>query len=153
MKYVSVKETDYSQFHHLMNDYYREGEDSETPQEEIDGFVQFLYDLCMKEKISGCVAFDHIPVGFVLWNIDTPNGVFSRKPGFGTILEIGINAEYRGNGLGTALAEYALTQMQGVDHYVCAYGPAESFWEKCGFCDSGDVADNGLKIYLRQSGH
>lgn len=152
MHFISVTETEYSLFHRLLNDYYREGEDEQTPQSEIDGFIQLLFDLCNQKKIMGAVAFDDSPVGFVLWNIDTPNGVFSQKPGYGTILEIGVSKEHRAKGFGIEIARYALSHMRGMDHYVCAYGPAEAFWRKCGFQDSGETADNGLKIYLRSAG-
>lgn len=149
MNYVSISETEFSLFHKLMDAYYREGEDAETSQEEIDEFIRYLYDLCRRNKIQGCVAWDAIPVGFALWNVDYPDGVFSQKPGFGTILEIGISDMFRGKHLGRELAEYALSQLPVTEYYVCAYGPAESFWKKCGFRDSGEVAENGLKIYVR----
>ncbi len=33
-------------------------------------------------------------------------------------------------------------------YYVCAYGPAESFfWKKCSYRDTGEIASNGLKIF------
>lgn len=149
MKYVPIIKTDYALFHQLLNRYYREGEDAETPQEEIDSFIQYLFDLCVREKISGCIAYENVPVGFVLWNIDTPDGVFSNKPGYGTILEIGITHDHRGQGLGRQLAAYAESQMEVTGCYVCAYGPAERFWEKCGYLDSGEIAQNGLKLYVK----
>ena len=151
MNYVSIANSQYPLFHNLMDAYYREGEDAETPQEEIDGFIQLLYDHCLQGRIQGCVAWDVEPVGFVLWNVDSPEGVFCQKPGFGTILEIGISKEFRGKGFGCELAEFALSQMSVSQYYVCAYGPAEDFWKKCGFWDSGAIAESGLKIYERQS--
>lgn len=149
MKYIPMMETDYGLFHRLLNDYYRDGEDAETPQEELDSFIRYLYDLCTQAKISGCVAYEDGPVGFVLWNVDTADSPFSNKPGFGTILEIGILSDFRGRGLGKALAAYAETQMPVTDHYVCAYGPAEHFWRKCGYLDSGEIARNGLKLFMK----
>ena len=149
MRFLSVTETEYPLIHSLMNDYYREGEDSQTSQDEIDGFIQYLYDLCLQGKIMGAVAFETTPVGFVIWNIDTPEGAFCQKPGFGTILEIGINREFRHRGFGRKIAEYALSMIAVLDYYVCAYGPAEAFWTKYGFRDSGEIAENGLKIYVR----
>ena len=151
MRFVSVAETEYPLFHRLMNDYYREGEDAQTPQDELDGFIRMLYDFCAQGKIMGAVAYDSVPVGFVLWNIDSSDGVFCQKPGFGTILEIGICPEFRRKNLGTQLVKHAIDQMPVTDHYVCAYGPAETFWRHCGFWDSNEIGSNGLKIYVRQS--
>lgn len=149
MKYIPIDETEYALFHELLNAYYRDGEDADTPQTEIDGFIQLLFDLCTRERISGCIAWEDAPMGFVLWNIDTPDGVFSNKPGYGTILEIGVSQAYRGRGIGGQLAAYAESQMAVEEYYVCAYGPAERFWQKCGYHDSGEIAENGLKLFVK----
>ena len=35
MEYIKISKNDYDTFHELLNAYYREGEDGDTPQEEI----------------------------------------------------------------------------------------------------------------------
>lgn len=149
MKLLDVRDSGYVVFHELMNGYYRDGEDSETPQEEIDAFISYLFELCGDGRISGCIAWENVPVGFVLWNVDSEDGVFSRKPGYGTILEIGVCPEARGRGIGRILSDFAQSQMGTDRFYVCAYGPAEKFWEKCGYHFSGELAENGLKIMTK----
>ena len=149
MSLAAVNETDYAVFHKLLTAYYREGEDAETPQEQLNGFVQYLFDLCLAGKISGCIAYDPAPVGFVLWNIDSADGLFSNKPGYGTILEIGVSRSARNHGLGKLLVDHAESGMSVPNYYVCAYGPAERFWEKCGYVDSGELAENGLKLMVK----
>ena len=141
--------TDYALFHSLLTVYYREGEDVDTPQEQLDGFVGYLYDLLKKKTISGAFAWDEKPVGFVLWALDSEELPFSNKPGCGTILEIGVVSGCRGKGYGKALAEFAESSMEDTAKYVCAYGPAEAFWEKCGYRESGETAQNGLKIFVK----
>lgn len=149
MNYIDVRNADYEMFHDLLNEYYRDGEDAQTPQTEIDAFIQHLYELCRDGRIFGCVAYDKDPVGFVLWNVDSDGGAFSQKPGFGTILEIGICQDNRQRGIGQLLVNFAESQM-GVDRfYVCAYGPAERFWAKCGYFFAGETAENGLKIMVK----
>ena len=74
--------TDYELFHSLLTAYYREGEDADTPQEQLDGFVGYLFDLLKKETISGALVWDEKPVGFVLWALDSEELPFSNKPGF-----------------------------------------------------------------------
>ena len=149
MRYISVADAGYEIFHDLLNDYYRDGEDAATPQEEIDEFIQYLFDMCRTGCISGCIAYDPLPVGFVLWNIDSAGGVFSRKPGLGTILEIGVTKTNRGMGTGRKLVSYAESRMGAQSCYVCAYGPAETFWGKCGYVFAGERAENGLKIMVK----
>jgi len=146
MEFVDVRNTGYDVFHHLLNEYYRDGEDAQTLQSEIDAFIEYLFGLCQTERISGCIARETSPIGFVLWSIDSVDGAFSQKPGFGTILEIGVSMEARGNGIGKMLVDFAEARMAVDRYYVCAYGPAESFWEKCGYAFFGETAENGLKI-------
>ena len=40
--------------------------------------------------------------------------------------------------------------MEVSDFYVCAYGPAEDFWKKCGYEDVGEIASNGLKLLVQE---
>lgn len=141
--------TDYAQFHHLLTEYYRDGADADTPQEAIDGVIRYLFDLYAQDDISGCIAWEGEPVGFALWQLDTPDSPFSQKPGWGTILEIGLTPKFRGRGYGSALVCHAENAVQAQNRYVCAYGPAEGFWKKCGYRDSGELATNGLKLFIK----
>ena len=88
-------------------------------------------------------------MGFALWQLDTPDSPFSQKPGWGTILEIGLTPKFRGRGYGSALVCHAENAVQAPNRYVCAYGPAEGFWKKCGYRDSGELATNGLKLFIK----
>ncbi len=146
MIFLPITQDRYDLFHSLLTEYYLEGEDAQTPQEELDAFIELLFDLCQKNTISGRIAFAGSAVGFVLWGIDTVDFPFSNKPGYGTILEIGVIPSMRGDGLGRQLAQYAEEAMACEKYYVCAYGPAERFWEKCHYRATGELAENGLKI-------
>ena len=118
MEYHKIRKEDEHIFHTLLEAYYREGEDADTPQEALDS--------------------DALP--------------FSQRPGLGTILEIGLIPGYRASGRGRALAAYAESRLaeQGIRQcYVCAYQPAQPFWNRCGYTDSGTVADNGLPILIK----
>ena len=141
--------SDYEIFHSLLEPYYREGEDAQTPQEELDGFIRYLYSLVEDNTISGAIAWQGRPVGFALWAVDREELPFSNLPGAGTILEIGVIPECRSKGYGKLLAEYAEKRLSCEKRYVCAYGPAESFWKKQGYADSGMLATNGLKLFVK----
>ena len=150
----AISHDNYDVLHTLMTDYYRDGEDKDTSQEEIDAFIKLLFDKVTLGEISGCIAdVNHSAVGFVLWMKDTAKGDFSQMPGFGTILEIGVSKQHQHQGIGKAMV--AITEKQltlcGVDGlYVCAYGPAQNFWMICGYQDSQKVASNGLPIFIKQ---
>ena len=111
MKTVPVTKEQFPVFHRLLTDYYRDGEDAQTPQEELDGFIEMLFELCTEGAVSGCIAYEKDALGFVIYGLDTKDFPFSNKPGCGTILEIGVVPSARGSGLGRMLAKYALGKL------------------------------------------
>lgn len=149
MEFLDIQNVSYDTFHELLNGYYRDGEDADTTQSQIDEFIAYLHDLCLSGQICGCIACERDPVGFVLWNVDSEDSAFCRKPGYGTILEIGVEKTGRGMGIGKMLVSRAEENMKTDRYYVCAYGPAEGFWVKCGYVFAGELADNGLKIMIK----
>ena len=151
LTFKSLTADDYPLFHRLLCAYYREGEDADTGQAQLDEFIRYLFDLCLTNRISGALAVQDVPVGFVLWMIDD-GSVFSNLPDYGTILEIGVVEQYRKIGLGRKLADYAEGQIISCGTsklYVCAYGPAVGFWMGCGYRDTGKTAENGLPILTK----
>ena len=153
MEYCAVGPNDYAVFHELANAYYREGEDADTPQEQVDAFIRFLFEKVMAQEISGCLAKDgNTYAGFALWGVDREDFFFSEMPGLGTILEIGLIPAYRACGHGKALAAFIEKCLQSVNIqrcYVSAYGPAQRFWAHCGYADSGKKAGSGLPIMIK----
>ena len=151
MEMKRITQENDSVFRKLLTDYYRDGEDADTPQADLDRFIGVLYELCQSGTICGCIAYEGSPVGFVLWGMDGEDFPFSNKPGYGTILEIGVVPEMRGSGLGKKLVQYAEDALNCHKMYVCAYGPAEGFWENCGYRDRGEIGTNGLKILEKET--
>ena len=152
--YQKISKQTYEIFHRIMTEYYYEGEDEGTPQEILDEFIQMLLGKIEDEVIEGrLVTCSNSIVGFVLWMKDEDEKLFSEKPGYGTILEIGVVKEYRNAGIGKVLVSYAEEQMRAMQVqalYVCAYGPAELFWKKRGYFKTGEIASNGLPILMKK---
>jgi len=153
MEYIEICEEYYSAFHELANAYYREGEDANTPQAEIDIFIRVLFDKVVNHEIYGYIVKDkRAYVGFALWGVDTEGFEFSEIPGFGTILEIGFIPSYRAKGNGKELVLYierCLCKKNINNCYVSAYGPAQKFWSYCGYVENGKIASNGLPIMVK----
>ena len=151
MDFQRLAQAEYSAFHGFMTAYYREGEDKETPQAEIDTFIQYLFDKIATEEIHGALAYTDLQLmGVVLWMNDTSDSSFSQMPGYGTILEMGVLPAYRKMGYGRQIAVYAEQQMikdKVKGYYLCAYGPSQQFWESCGYVATGKLAFNGLPLY------
>lgn len=156
MEFVEIKDGDYEVFHDLLTAYYREGEDADTPQEVVGEFVEALFGQVTSHAIEGCFAREgETPVGFALWALDTEAFAYSEMPGFGTILEIGIAPAFRLGGRGERLVDHVedgLRKMGAERCYVSAYGPAQAFWTKCGYQDSGRTASSGLPILVKAIG-
>ncbi len=153
MDYLEICENDYDIFYELASAYYCEGEDENTPQEKIDSFIRFMFEKVINHEISGCFAKDeNAYIGFALWTIDTENFAFSEIPGFGTILEIGLIPSCRASGRGkefVSFVESCLCSENAKQCYVSAYGPAQKFWEHCGYAETGKKASNGLPIMVK----
>ncbi len=153
MDFRIIDDVDYDAFHELLDPYYREDEDEDTPQEQIDGFIQRLFHMVQEGKIScRLISSDGGNIGFVLWAIDTEQFDFSEIPGMGTILEIGIAKPYRRFGIGAKIVQYVEDQLRhsGMGQcYVSAYGPAQEFWTHCGYQFQNANADNGLPIMVK----
>ena len=153
MAYLEIGDSHYDAFQELLNVYYREGEDENTPQAEIDAFICLLFEMVVHKKINGCFVKEGSScIGFALWAVDTADFPFSQLPGFGTILEIGIIPSRRGSGLGKELVWHIeeFFQNNNIKHcYVSAYGPAQRFWKGCGYAENGQKANNGLPIMVK----
>lgn len=153
ISFNEITKNNYDLFSNLLVEYYREGEDSETDIDTISGFIDKLFDLVEQGEIAGrIVKSGDDPVGICLWMNDTIDKDFREIPGYGTILEIGVRKKYREGGYGTQIVKYAEQQMRsnGISSfYVSAYGPAETFWEKCGYVKTEKMASNGLPIFIK----
>lgn len=153
VNYIAIAEGDYDAFHELLNEYYRDGEDADTAQEEIDAFIRLLFDKVLAHEIEGClVKEEDRHIGFALWGVDTEDFDFSEMPGYGTIMEVGFTGGSRASGHGKELVSYieGCLREKGITQcYVSAYGPAQEFWEHCGYADSGKTAENGLPIMIK----
>ena len=153
MEFKEISSNDYPLFHDLLNDYYREGEDEWTEQEVIDSFIKLLFDKVIGREIDCCIVKENgEALGFALWAVDREGFDFSEIPSYGTVLEIGIVKQYRNRRYGVKLMSHIEDKLleKGItDCYVSAYGPAQAFWSRCGFEDSGRIAGNGLPIMTK----
>ena len=62
MDYIEICENDYNAFYELASAYYREDEDADTPQEEIDTFICFMFEKVINHEINGYIAKDKMPM-------------------------------------------------------------------------------------------
>lgn len=102
-----------------------------------------------QERGAGSIALcyaDNVCAGFVCFQVDSERSDWCKRPGWGLIREFRIDPEFRGRGLGRALAEYAEKKLrEKTDRlYLTAHDEgALKFWTACGFTDTGERNENG----------
>ena len=158
MELHPIEKVHFPIFHSLVNAYYRDGEDADTSQAEVDTFIEFLFQMLLQRDIQGYFATqDGTYIGFALWAVDTEALPFSMLPGLGAILEIGFEKPYRRLGFGTdfvAFIENWFIRQRVERCYVSAYGPAQEFWSRCGYVKTSKSGNNGLPIMIKElNGH
>ena len=102
---------------------------------------------------SIAVAFaGEVPAGFVVYQVDSPEADWCKRPGWGLIREFCILPEFRRRGYGTRLAEYAEKRLfEKTDRlYLTAHDGAGEFWASCGFTDTGEDDPNDCRIFEKK---
>jgi GNAT superfamily N-acetyltransferase len=113
----------------------------------------FILDAVRNETVSMKIALSaDRPIGFGIYQIDTPKSDWCKREGWGFIREFYIERAHRGLGCGRRLCEsveLALRQMGAAQIYLTS-DDAVGFWLRCGYADSGEKTEEGL-CYLTKS--
>ncbi|MFR5889948.1 MAG: hypothetical protein ACLUFM_03090 [Lachnospiraceae bacterium] len=132
MKTVPVTKEQFPVFHRLLTDYYRDGEDAQTPQEELDGFIEMLFELRTKGAVSGCIAYEKDALGFIIYGLDTKDFVFKQA----RLRRSGSGSFHPRAAAAWASARKIRRRGDGLrKYYVCAYDRGELL-EKCSYRDA-----------------
>lgn len=94
---------------------------------------------------------NQIPMGFSIYQIDSPKSDWCKFPGWGSIREFYIKPKYRRLGHGSQLAAWTdqqLRKMGAVKLYLTA-DDAIPFWQHCGFSNSHEFCSNELEILTK----
>lgn len=122
-------------------------EDSDLPAEIVEQkLCGFLLSQWEKGVLRIAVAQDDgVPMGFAIYQIDTPESDWCKRPGWGFIREFYILPGHRRRGYGTQLAQWTaqrLREMGAARLYLTA-DSAIAFWQRCGYTPEGSVHENG----------
>ena len=93
------------------------------------------------------------PVGFVLYQIDTPQSDWCKRENWGFIRELYIEKAYRMTGYGKRLAAHAerrLCKMGAKEIYLMPDENARDFWRACGYTEepSGDCEQRAFSKHV-----
>ena len=97
------------------------------------------------------LMIDDLPAGFSIYQIDTPDSDWCKRPGWGFIREFFIASEYRGKGFGRLLADHTeqqLLALGAIQLYLTSDDTA-GFWEHCGYRNTHEICSNDLEILTK----
>jgi len=131
---------------------YKETLNSNPPVEMCNAMVQSANDGIMHIDL---LCLDDSPIGFIMYQIDSPKSDWCEKEGYGCIREMYIHKDYRKKGYGKVLvahAENELKKLSAQHIYLTADDDNSiAFWLRVGYADTGEVCDkNNGNILIKQ---
>lgn len=140
-------------FEEMLVDYFSDDLQSGLPEAFIHGK---LMDLFTEQSAKGIIHIaiveeSGIPIGFAIYQIDTPESDWCKRPGWGFIREFFIRRTHRRRGCGTKLAAFVEQQLRcsGASQLYLTADDATEFWMSCGYCNTHDVCSNDLEILIK----
>lgn len=150
MNIVNYDQALHEPFAALVADYFIRELESDIPEDIVRGkLMELILKQWEQQILHIAIALeDGSPVGFSIYQIDTPKSDWCKREGWGFIREFYVSPGHRKQGIGSALAEYSdihLRQLGAAQIYLTSDN-AIPFWLRCGYRDSGEQASNGLNI-------
>ncbi len=126
---------------------------SNIPDDIIRGkLLELIEKMYYEHTIHVAIPFSEaVPCGFSIYQIDTVQSDWCKRPGWGFIREFYITPPLRRRGIGKALSEYTekhLRQLGATQLYLTA-DHVTAFWEKCGFYNTLETCSNDLQIMTK----
>ena len=137
----------------LLTDYFTEL-GSDIPEQIIHGKLMDLIERqCRAGIIHTVIAVtEDLPIGFSIFQIDSTESDWCKRPGWGFIREFYIIPAFRKKGMGRLLARYtedALRHLGTRQLYLTADN-ATAFWQRCGWRLTPDIASNELSVLEKE---
>lgn len=154
MTIIDYNATLRSQFEELLVTYFTVDLTSDIPEDIIRGK---LMDLISRQTAGNIIHIalameEKSAVGFSIYQIDTTDSDWCKRPGWGFIREFYITASSRSKGFGKALAAYTDAQLKklGAEHLYLTSDDAVQFWQKCGYTLTEEICSNDLPILVKE---
>lgn len=141
-----------AKFAGLLTEYFEEL-NAQLPHDIILERILPMFEIQDHQRIGTIVLALHRgkPMGFAIYQIDSPRSDWCKYPGWGCIREFYIRPEFRHKGFGRRLAAYAeshLKKLGATDVYLTA-DSAVNFWEHCGYSNTHEICSNDLEILTK----
>lgn len=133
----------------LMTDYMEEL-NCDIPEHIIRGKLSdFIDEQYAGGTIRITLAMEHDrPIGFSVYQVDTPDSDWCKRPGWGFIREFYVVPDSRKNGTGRALAACTERELRsmGAEQLYLTSTTAIPFWQRCGWHLTEELCSNGQYI-------
>lgn len=144
----SIRQT----FGNMLVEYFTELE-AGIPEDTIRGRLLDMFEtLFALEHVHGAVAIKgRRMIGFVIYQIDSEQSDWCKRPGWGCIREFYIRPEFRNRGCGQRLAAFAERKLRklGARQIYLTADTAKIFWEHCGYSNTHEICSNDLEIFTK----
>ncbi len=149
----AFEESDYESFVNMFNSYFLNDCDIKLKYSEIEEICSEIIETS-KREVSPLylIKINKKPVGFIIYQIDTPRSDWCQKEGFGFIRELYIEKNFRKRGLGKLLFTHVekILEDKSVEQIYLTADDAGEFWERCGFTKTSEVGyKNQIPIFLK----
>lgn len=151
MNIITYDQIIQSSFTSMLIAYFNELE-SGIPEHIIRGkLLDLILELHKKNVLHIAIAIDDVPIGFAIYQIDSPESDWCKKEGWGCIREFFIVKEHRRKGFGTALAAYCERHLRllGAEQLYLTADDAIPFWKHCGYHNTDKICSNDLEIMTK----
>ena len=139
-------------FEEMLVEYFVRDLESDIPEDIIrDKLMPHIESQVEKRIIRVAFAMEEFPIGFSIYQTDSPESDWCKRPGWGFVREFWITKPYRGKGFGRMLADHTERQLRilGAAQLYLTSDNALGFWEHCGWRNSHEVCSNGLEILTK----
>ena len=96
---------------------------------------------------------DASPIGFIMYQVDSPKSNWCEKEGYGFIREMYIRKDHRKQGYGKILVAHAENELKKLSvPHIYLTSSNDDFWLSVGYADTGEVCEkNDNNILIKQA--
>jgi len=94
---------------------------------------------------------DDTPIGFIMYQIDSPKSNWCEKEGYGFIREMYIRKDYRKQGYGKILVTHGENELKKLSvPHIYLTSSNDAFWLSVGYANTGEVCEkNNNNILIK----
>ena len=96
---------------------------------------------------------DDTPIGFIMYQVDSPKSNWCEKEGYGFIREMYIRKDHRKQGYGKILVAHTENELKKLSvPYIYLTSSNDAFWLSVGYVSTGEICEkNNEHILIKQS--